>query len=504
MAAPLPGAPARPFVARHRRKLVALGALVLAPAAAHLGIAAGTRIEPPPFAAAAGEASAAPGQPDLRVLGPAYARRRGKVLEVRLAGTPEEIGHQHGRLLYPEMAHNEGTLYEQFREHVPAAPLRWLITDLSRLQFRDVDEGMTLARRQEIAAQARAFSPDPFDSFLPTYHRFVFLQSLYDIALSFERSPLLGCTSFALTDGAFEGGGAVLARNFDFEAGPVFDEGKAVFLVHEEGRIPYASVAWPGLVGAVSGMNAEGLALVVHGGRAREPRARGEPVVHTMREVLGRARAVGEALALLEGAEPMVSHLVMLVDAAGEVAVVERAPGAPAHVRRGRGKVPLTNHFEGPLAADPRNVAVEAGTSTRPRRARIDELLANLPAGASVEAIVGVLRDKGGPGGAALPLGDRRAIDALIATHAVVLDATARALWVSEGPHLAGRFVRFDLARLLDPAYDPRADVAPVEAVPEDPILASGAYDAWVRAGAPHGGEGPAAATPLQRDGGQE
>jgi hypothetical protein len=86
----------------------------------------------------------------------------------------------------------------------------------------------------------------------------------------------------------------------------------------------------------------------------------------------------------------------------------------------------------------------------------------------------------------------------------VVLDATARALWVSEGPHLAGRFVRFDLARLLDPAYDPRADAAPVEAVPEDPILASGAYDAWVRAGAPHGGEGPAAATPLQRDGGQE
>jgi len=259
-----PAPPPRPgLLGRHRKKLIALGVLLAAPAAAHLGITAGTRIEPPPIAAVEGEPVEAPG--GLRVLGRGYARPRGKILEVRLAGTPEEIGHQHGRLLYREMVHNEGTLYAQFEHHVPFAPLRWLIMDLSRLRFQEVDGGMQPERRREIAAQARAFAPDPFEGVLPTYHRFVFLHSLYDIALSFEHSPLIGCTSFALTDGAFAGGHAVLARAFDFEAGPVFDEGKAVFLMHEEGRIPYASVAWPGLVGAVSGMNAEGLAAVVHG-----------------------------------------------------------------------------------------------------------------------------------------------------------------------------------------------------------------------------------------------
>lgn len=479
-------------LARHRRKLLVAVALVAAPLAAHLGIVAGTRIRPPDIVnvAATGEPTLAPGTGDLRILGPGYARHRGRILEVRLAGTPEEIGHQHGRLLYPEMAANEGTLYDQFRHYVPVAPLRWLMMDISRLQFRDVDQGMTEGRRREIAAQAQAFSPDPFAGFLPTYHRFIFLQSLYDIALSFEHSPLLGCTSFALTDGAFAGGHAVLARNFDFEAGPVFDEGKAVFLLHEAGRIPYASVAWPGLVGAVTGMNAEGLALVVHGGRAREPRTAGEPVIHTMREVLGRARSVPEALALLEATAPMVSHLVMLVDASGEAAIAERAPGAPMFVRRGRGKVPLTNHFEGPLADDPRNRRVEAETSTHPRRARLDERLAGLPPNASVEAVVDLLRDKRGPGGEALPLGDRWAIDALIATHGVVMDTTARSLWVSEGPHLAGRFLRFDLVRLLDPAHDPANDSTELEAVPADPLVASGGYAAWERAGSPHpGGE---------------
>jgi hypothetical protein len=180
----------------------------------------------------------------------------------------------------------------------------------------------------------------------------------------------------------------------------------------------------------------------------------------------------------------------MLVDASGEVAIVERAPGARATIRRGRGKVPLTNHFEGPLADDPANRAVERGTSTLARRRRLDELLANLAPSATVQDAVRVLRDKLGPSGEALPLGDRRALDALIATHAVVMETTRRVLWVSEGPHLVGRFIRFDLAELLSPDYDPAGDTSPIEALPEDPI-AGPTYDAWVRGGARHQGGGP-------------
>jgi isopenicillin-N N-acyltransferase-like protein len=478
------------FVGRHRKKLAALALLVVGLPAAHGVVGVATKIAPPAFVAAKGEPTVSSADPDLRVLGPAYARHRGKILEVRLAGTPEEIGHQHGRVLYPEMAANEGTLYAQLEHYVPFPPARWLISDISRLQFRRVDQGMPDERRREIAAQAAAFAPDPYAGFLPTYHRFVFLQSLYDIALSFEHSPLLGCTSFALTDGAAAGGHVVLARNFDFEAGPVFDEGKAVFLMREEGRIPYASVSWPGLVGAVTAMNAAGLALVVHGGRAREPRSVGEPIMHTMREVLGRAHDTREALDVLASKAPMVSHMVMLADAGGDVAIAERAPGEPIFVRRGRGKVPLTNHFEGPLADDPANRRVEAVTSTLARRHRLDELLASLPPAADPQAVVGVLRDHRGLGGVELALGNRRAIDALIATHSVVMDVTARVMWVSEGPHLTGRYLAFDVGKLLDPAFEPSA-ADPVTAIPSDVILPSGAYDAWVRAGSPHRGEQP-------------
>ncbi|MEZ4297780.1 MAG: C45 family peptidase [Polyangiaceae bacterium] len=348
----------------HKKKLIALTVLVLGPCCFHVGVGLGTGIDPPPVATPPGEVRETG---DLRTFGDSYATHRGPILEVGLKGTPEQIGYSHSRLLYREMVQNEGTLYGQFEHYVPLAPVRWLIVDVSRLQFRGVDQGMPEERRKEIAAQALGFSPDPYSSFLPTYQRLVFLQSLYDIALSFEHSPLLGCTSFTLKGAASAGGHAILARNFDFEAGPIFDVGKAVFLVRQDGRIPYASVAWPGLVGTVSGMNAEGFGVVVHGARAKEPQPQGEPVVHTVRDLLGRARTTAEAIDLLREKKAMVPHMLLLIDATGDSAVVERIPGEPLFVRlRRHRQAPLTNHLEGPFARDPANKRVESTTSTCP------------------------------------------------------------------------------------------------------------------------------------------
>ena len=98
-----------------------------------------------------------------------------------------------------------------------------------------------------------------------------------------------------------------------------------------------------------------------------------------------------------------------------------------------------------------------------------------------------ILRDKRGAGDVTLPLGHRSAIDGLIATHSVVMDATARTLWVSEGAHATGRFVRFDLRQLLDPSYEPGAP-EPLMTIGEDAIVHDGRLEAWRQAGSPHEG----------------
>lgn len=412
--------------------LGALG-LLLGLCVAHFGVRARARLEPPAIVV------------DEDSVRRASVVRYGSLHVIHLGGTPEQIGFAHARLARSAMIENEGVLLEELRRSVRPAPARWLLLDLAQWRYRDLDRGFDEARRRELAAAARGFAPDPFADFFPTYQRFVYLNALYDIALSFERSPLIGCTTFTFGRTAADGGSPLLARAFDFDVHDVFDREKAVFFVRETGAIPFASVAWPGLPGVVSGMNQHGLALVVHGGRAGEPRASGEPVVHALRRVLGAARTTDEAAKAFAAREPMVSHIVIAQDAGGNAVAIERVPGAPPHVRPLGERAAVANHLEGPHAGDAKNQRVRAETTTLARDARARELVTGLAGPATAADAVRLLRDKRALGGAELPRGDRRAIDAHIATHGVVFDCGRRRLWVSEAPHLSGRFVAFDL-----------------------------------------------------------
>ena len=458
---------------------IALTSLLLGLTAFHVAVGRAARLVPPNVTLPQTAVSTA--ADGLRRFGAAYARKVGGILQVGLVGAPETIGYSHARLLYPEMVENEGILLGRFKDQVPVRAARSLLLDLAQLRYRHVDQQMSPERLREIAAGSRGFQPDPYAEMFPTFQRFVYLNALYDISLSFEGSPLIGCTTFTFDGAATPDGSGVLARAFDFEVDDIFDRRKAVFLVRETGKIPFASVAWPGLVGVVSGMNLEGVAVVVHGGRAREPQAMGEPVVHALRRVLSEAHTTEDAARLLAERAPMVSHIVIVTDAQGHSVAIERAPGVKDSVRLLPPRAATTNHFESALRDDPKNLRVRAKTSTLPRRARADRLLADLPPNTPITpvAAAALLRDRDAADGSSLQLGDRRAINALIATHGVIMQTGPRVLWVSESPHLLGRFRAFDLRRLLAPDYDPEHDSAAGETLPEDDLLSSGRYTAW-------------------------
>jgi isopenicillin-N N-acyltransferase like protein len=458
---------------------VVVACLALGLLAFHVAVGRAARLVPPSVTLPSAQVTTSPA--GVRHFGSAYARKVGSILQVGLQGDPVSIGYSHARLLYPEMVENEGILLGRFKAQVPAAAARSLLLDLAQLRYRHVDQQMSAERLREISAGSAGFQPDPYAELFPTFQRFVYLNALYDISLSFEGSPLIGCTTFTFDHEATPDGSGVLARAFDFEVDDIFDRRKAVFLVRETGKIPFASVAWPGLVGVVSGMNLEGVAIVVHGGRAREPQATGEPVVHALRRVLSEAHTTADAARLLGERTPMVSHIVIVTDAQGQSVTIERAPGVKDTVRVLPSRAATTNHFESALKDDPKNLRVRAKTSTLPRRARADRLLAELPQNAPISALAAatLLRDHSAENGSALPLGDRRAINALIATHGVIMQTGPRVLWVSESPHLLGHFRAFDLRRLLAPDYDPEHDLAQGETLPEDPLLTNGEYAAW-------------------------
>jgi hypothetical protein len=451
-----------------------LAGLLLAATLLHWGLHFLARLSPPQFAhVALGD-----------VISTTRTRRLGRnemafstdLTLSRLVGTPEEIGLAHTKLHYDAIVETERRFYSRFRQYVPRAIARSLLLELAQFRFYDVDESMSIDRRRELAAMASALTPDPFFSVFPTYQRLVYLNAIYDISLSFEQSPLLGCTTFFVSKNSAKHQNTLLARNFDFEVDPVFDEKKTLFIVKETGKIPYVSLSWPGLIGSVTGINQRGLAMVVHGGRAGELSRKGEPVLHVLRDVLSKATNIEEAFSEVEQHRAMVSHMLIIAEPSGRADVLERVPGRLTYRYRLEDRAAVTNHLIGPSAKDPKNLHVIERTTTVERQRRASALLKSHPTTLSPTGLIDFLRDRNDVNGHALPLGDRRAINALIAAHGVVFDLTDKRIWVGGTPTLIGQYYELSLDALFDENTSLVGELDRANHITADPLLFSAEY----------------------------
>ena len=416
-------------------------------------------------------------------VGPAYLARRGSLWVMHLEGSPTQLGYRHARLTKPLMEEGDRRMADLFRAYVPSLAYRWALAGMARLRFRNIEDGFPSTRRAEIFGEASAYADDA-DDFDPAYDRLIYLHGLYDIALTFEHSPLLGCTAFAASGPATAQsatpGHTIVGRNFDLDIDSWFDVEKVVQIVVPQDGLAFASVAWPGMTGVVTGMNEAGIWVSVNGGRAADPRTDGVPVVFTTRAVLERARSLDEALGVIERDPPMVSHILLLADGkTGESMIVERAPGHPPGIVRYPSSTVLANHFRtAPLRDDPKDARIRDITSTEERQARMQELVERHHGRIDPAVAIAMLRDRSAFGGAPLPLGNRNATDAMIATHSVVADLTARVLWVSEGPNTLGRYRAIDLGARL--ARREQAATAEARAdLPQDAMLVDGTFDRY-------------------------
>ncbi len=471
--------PATPVtLARERRSrlsaaLQAIGIFAVLIAAVHAFDFA-TRIDPPALPPPAALPVRIEG--DTARVGGAYLAPRGKLRVMQVAGDPVELGYQHARLAGPLIAIGDARMLALFERTVPWRPIRSVMSALVQARYRRLDQTFPSDRRAELFGESAGYD-DPYTDVFPTYQRLVYLHSLYDIALAFEHSPLL-CTAFVAAGPATVDGHTIVGRNFDFDVDPWFDDDKIVEIVSPQGKIPFASIAWPGMTGVVTGMNAEGIWINVNGGRAGGLDSGGTPVVFTTRAVLEGARSIDEAIAIIRHDAPMASHILLVADGkTGESAVVERAPGRELGIVRDPTTTVLANHFRtAPLDTDPKDERIRAITTTLARAARMRELVDGERGRIDVPTAAGFMRNRRGARDEVLPLGNRNALDAIVSTHSVVADLTTRTLWVSEGPRTLGRYVRIDLpARLRD--GDAAAAAEAAGDLPADPALTDGTWD---------------------------
>jgi isopenicillin-N N-acyltransferase like protein len=384
------------------------------------------------------------------------------------AGDGWERGYGAGVLTAHLDQRLEGELLDTFERAVPSVLARFLIVRGAMLGLPKIDQWLQPEQRLEIAGYV-AGSGEHHDWLAPGYTRKVYYHAVHDIGQALVDSPVVhACTGFMAGPGHTADGHWLLARNFDFDGGRRFDQDKLVsFIVPTQG-IPFVSVSFASFSGVVSGMNAEGLALALQAGASGPPTAPGTPMGLIAREILQQASSLDEAEAILRQRQAFVAENILVVDGdAGEAALFEVTPERMERLPV-QGAMAVSNHFRAPVFAEhPVNVERMAEGTTVPRLARMEAMLAERRGQIDLPGSVAMLRDRSGLDGEALPMGHRHAIDADIATHSVIFDATARTLWVSRSPNTVGGYVAWD----LDVAFG--GAIAPVEVVPSGDLDAT-------------------------------
>jgi len=463
-------------------KRAAGGWLAAVWAAALLGACAPSR--PASAPAAAGPDPAVMMEGDVRHLGVSWVARAAPpgsadgILVGRFAGAPYDLGFAFGRLTRPWIRTQETHLDTLFQALIPGGLKRSLIRQLSAFRLRSLPDEIPPDLLVSIAGLADGYEPVPPASGWNAWRRMLDLHALHDVSQRFVDAPGLAaaCTGFlARTPDSI-----LLARNFDFEGGDVFDRQKLVSVVAADGKIPYLSVGFPGMLGVVSGFNRLGIGVALQAIAGGETAGSGEPVTLLLADVLRNESTFDGAVERLRRGKVFVSDLILVADArTRRMAVVEKSPSSFAVRESPVAWLGATNEAED-AAVKARARALPPESTSRKRRARLDVLLARGGASLDVAGAVAILRDRRGADGTDLGPGNRNAIDASIAAHSVVLDLANRRAWVAVAPHTLGAYVPIDLEDVL--ASPDGASASAAEPLPADAWLLSGGYELYLEA----------------------
>ncbi|CAG0973304.1 hypothetical protein PLCT2_01479 [Planctomycetaceae bacterium] len=391
-----------------------------------------------------------------------WTRTRGGVTEIAVSGNPWQRGYVSARFTPEQLKAQEEHLLKMIDDFLPwpKGPVRWVLKQGIGINNRDLPQFVTADEQLEILGLVEG-SVDHHPDDVPLYHRVLNYHAAHDISHMLIDNPLIvkkdliGCTGFAVWGKATTDGSLLLGRNFDWEAGTLFDSRKVIFYVWPEKGIPYVHVAWAGMIGAVSGMNAKGLAVSINAARTSDTGLGriGTPASILVKRVLNEAENIEQAVKILREAKVFVSDSYLIASASdGYAVVVEKSP-ENFGVRKAdkEGRILQANHFMAPeFSGDAANQEHKERATSLYRYERLNELIEagwgkHTPANCQA-----ILRDKKGKGGKDVGMGNRNAIDAFICTHSVVMDVSEGVMWVSSGPNTVGSYLRVDVRRMLD------------------------------------------------------
>ena len=248
--------------------------------------------------------------------------------EMRVCGGPFERGEAIGKLGEDLLYQQEKAFADKLFEMVPSSRYRAFLHYFITIFNRRMGASVPLEYRQEIKAMSASCTHE-FDEFGSPYERQMQYHSAHDIGHVMQDYMLVGCTSFAVWGRESADSSLLMARNFDFYMGEEFAKNKLVLFEKPDSGYAYVSVTWPGMLGVVSGMNMQGLAVTINASKLEVPSSSATPISILVKSILQYASNIEEAETIAASFKTFVCESILVGSANdGRAVIIEKTPSA--------------------------------------------------------------------------------------------------------------------------------------------------------------------------------
>ncbi|MGB0402834.1 MAG: C45 family autoproteolytic acyltransferase/hydrolase [Salibacteraceae bacterium] len=403
--------------------------------------------------------------------------------ETYVKGAPFDRGVSYGILMSDLMENQEKVFYGQIQKIVPDKKKLNRLLKIVAWYNRDLPYHFIPEYQQEILG-ASNFMGDEFDWAGPKYFRALNLHGAHDIGHALQDLMLVGCTSFAAWGENTRDGKMILGRNFDFYAGEGFSEEKVVLFMEPTFGHPFMMVSWPGFLGAVSGMNLEGLTVTINAGRSKIPKNTGTPISILTREILQYASTIEEAIEIAESRKVFVSESIMVGSAKdGRAVIIEKSPKKQGVYQVEEQQLVCSNHFQSEaFEKDKKNAEHIEKWHSQYRFDRMNQLLDSASKLDYLD-VAEILREKEGLNGKLIGYGNEKAINQMMAHHGIIFKPEDKLVWVSANPYQMGEFVCYDLNKVFSKYKNIKERTVINEeklTIAADPFIESEAYNQYL------------------------